>query len=340
MSMVLMEGFDLYGDVADLRRRHVDTSSGGGSFVTGRNGTGQALSMAGASNTLYLQIPDTALSEYVIGFAWRMNDNGGTGHTMIQFREDNTVHTYVRVEVGGALTAYRNSSINFLGTSPGVILPKNWYYIEMRILIHDSTGTLDIQVDGVNVLSLSAIDTRQGLNGVINNIAFFKDNSTDPQIDDLYLLDVTGLTLNDFLGDVTIETVLPDGDGATNDFTQLSGLTNWEMVDDGATPDDDTTYNSSATVDHIDLYTGAALTVAHDTVHCVSVLNHTRKEDAGFRTVRALCRNNVTTNEGAARAAGNEYRYQEGIFETDPDGGGAWTTADVDSSQFGVTIEA
>jgi hypothetical protein len=111
------------------------------------------------------------------------------------------------------------------------------------------------------------------------------------------------------------------------------------MVDDGDTPDDDSTFNSGAVLDDTELYTMADMTENFDTVHGIVVRNHYRSEEAGSRLVRAFIRSNVDQAEGDAFANATEYRYNDGVFEIDPQGSGAWTEARINALECGMTIE-
>jgi hypothetical protein len=285
------------------------------------------------------------LSTYVVGFAWYCADVGGTGHNLIDFMEGSTIHVGIVYFPGGTIGAYRQGSVsasNELGTSTvPVILTQNWHYIEVKLTVDNSAGAVQVRVDGVECINVSTVDTQNGGTGIVQSIRFNKDNATDPYLDDIYVCDTLGLNNNDFIGEIKVETVTPDGDGTTNNWSPDTGLTNYTQVDDGSTPDDDTTYVTTSTVNDSDLYTFAALTTSLlDTVHAVCVRNHVRKEDAGFRTVRCLAKSSLTTNEGDIKALGVDYRYVDHIFETDPNGGGAWSESSVNAAEFGITIEA
>lgn len=340
MTMLYMDGMDSYNDVTDLRRRtgydgNLSTS------VTGRNGTGKAIQMS--SSGRYRAYLPSAETRIITGFAWRSSDVGGTSKSLVDFRETSVIHVTVYFGSDGGIRVYRGSaSGTILGEAFGVLLIQNWHYIEVDCTINNTTGAIQVWVDGVSVINETSLDTRNGgTNGNITQLTYDQDNATDDQLDDLYILNTSGLTNNSALGDVTIETLLPTSDGSTTDFTPDSGLTNYTQIDDGATPDDDTTYITSSTLNHQDLHGYGNLTLANvDTVYAVSVLNHARKEDAGTREIRALARNGLTTGEAAAKTLGTEWRFAEGIFETNPDGGGAWTEATVNSAEFGITIES
>jgi hypothetical protein len=89
-----------------------------------------------------------------------------------------------------------------------------------------------------------------------------------------------------------------------------------------------------------DLYTMADLTQTFDTIDCVTVKPTYRIVVPGTREVRALIRSNASEAESAAFASGLTYRTMHGVFETNPDGGGAWDSTAVDALECGITIES
>jgi len=331
-----MEGFEGYGDVADVRRRHVLIQSGTPTLETGRYG-GKALQMS-TNNGMYLQgfgNPTT----FVIGVAIFMSGTSIATSDVIRTIDGVTDNLVLGVYAGGMLNISRANTL--LGVSSVGLRLNTWHYLELKGVIDDSVGTYEVRLDGVNILSDTGQDTDSTGNARINLIQIHRQSSGAELHDDLYLLDSAGLTNNDFLGDIQIQTINPDGDGNRNDFTRVGGgLNNFEAVDDGDSPDDDTTYNHSAVLDEDELYTHSALSGTFDTVYAVMVRNHVRKENAGDRSVRAITRSNVSEAESALDPLGVDYRYIDGLFETDPQGGGAWTETRVNAAEFGLTIEA
>jgi len=131
----------------------------------------------------------------------------------------------------------------------------------------------------------------------------------------------------------------PDGDGNRNDFTQLSGLTNYEMVDE-AEQDEETSYVSSATALDDDLYTFSNLVSNFTTVYGVQVKMLGRNEDAGRRDISALCRSSTSESNGDVTHFNQDrYRMVSGIFEQNPNGPANWSDTTIDAAEFGITLE-
>jgi hypothetical protein len=276
---------------------------------------------------------------YTIGFAVQPTGIPRAG-ALSRTYSAGTVQNDIRVTGAGEIAIYRGSS-TLLGTSSGAGLTQDiWSYIEVTINLHASTGTIDVWVNGVNVLSDTGLNT-QGGSAFIDLIAVRGDTVYRPVFDDVYVLDDSGTDNTSRLGEVYVETLVPDADGNVNAWTRVGGGTNnWEAVDDMAPPDDDTTYVHSATATDQDLFGMAALTSGVGTVFAVEASALVRKEDAGFREIRLQARSNVTEAEsGNISFSANEYRYINHIFENDPNGAIDWTEASVNAAEFGIVLE-
>ena len=228
-----------------------------------------------------------------------------------------------------------------IGRTTGVgIRGDRWYYIEYKVVLATgATGSWEVKVDGVTVGSGSGVATSNVNTTSCIQTLLGVGATNDNRVADYYVCDGAGASLNDFLGDVHIETVFPDGDGNRNNWTPLSGLTNYEMVDE-TEPDRDTSYVSTSTAGNDELYTFAALTVDADTVLACVPKALMVSEDGGYREARVLCRSSVSESTGATYAisSGNRYRHLWGVIEQNPNGPAAWTDTTVNAAEFGVEL--
>ena len=336
MALLWLDGFEQYENIADILDAYVSSVTASTTIETGRNtGAGNNKAMQLGFNTTNMQkrLGETT-STVVVGFAFQ-----GVGLTTLDIMRlyNSSTEMIVLRQSGGEIYIDRGST-NLGNTTGANILGGNWYYIELKVFIHDSTGTVQVWVDGVSRLSLTSQDTKNGTPNTITSL-WLGGYSGDHLYDDLYVLDDSGTDATDVLGDCRVETVFPDADGATNNFTAVgTGTTNADRVDDGSTPDDDTTYVHSSTATNKDLYGFAALAGDIDTVYAVGVALRVRKTEAGFRTIATVARSNVTEVDGSDHGLGVSWRYANEIYENDPDGGGAWDEAAVNAAQFGIKI--
>ena len=150
------------------------------------------------------------------------------------------------------------------------------------------------------------------------------------------MLDSLGTTNNDFLGDVTIETILPSADSSVA-WSRSGGSTNAENVDE-ALRDDDTTYVHSLTSTQKDLYDFANITLTdNDTVYGINVIAYARKEAAGLRQMTLETKSSTDEQSSPTITVGSDYNLNWEIFET-TDGTVDWTPTLVDAAQFGIKV--
>jgi hypothetical protein len=257
---------------------------------------------------------------------------------MMYFRNNLIDHLRLSLTAAGELRLDRGTTQIDVTSGLG-IAQGEWHYYEINATIHNSAGAYDVHVDGAQVFSDTGVDTQNGGAAQVDNFELAGDALLDPEFDDIYFLDDAGSDNTGLLGDCRVETVFPDALGNENDFTASPAVDQHLNVDDGVTPDDDTTYNHSATATDRELYGFAALAGSVGTIFGVDAKMLVRKEDAGFREVRVIARSNVTEVESVNLTLGIEYAYKNNIFENDPNGGTDWDEAAVNAAQFGLDLQ-
>lgn len=331
--LLFIDGFDHYTSTAQLWP-YIDRS---GISSGGRSG-----------NAMYVQFTDRevgrdipAVDSGVVGFAVKMDLLGNAqagGSCLVSLYSDATMMLELRVSNLGVLTVTR-ARTTVLATSTYRVPSAAWVYLEFKFVISDTVGSVEVRANGVQVISASGIDTRNGTPTTVNRLYCANGGETYSEIqaryDDMYMLDLSGSENNDFLGDVKVETLHPAAAGAHTDFTPSAG-SNYQNVDDAA-PDDDTTYNSSATAAAKDTFALGDL-VASGVVRGVQHDMRLRKDDAGGRTAHALLRS------GGADAAGSDvvvldtYQTVQALWEQNPATSAPWTIADVNALEAGYEL--
>lgn len=249
------------------------------------------------------------------------------------------VHLYFYINSSG-LIEVRNSSDTLLGTSSGhgMMLGNTWYYIEVKVYIHDSSGTVTVRLNEAEVLSLTGQDTCNGSNAQVGAVALCS-NGTTIYYDDFYMLDTSGTKNNNFLGDVRVDAVRPDGAGTHTDFTPSAG-SNYQNVDE-TYPDDDTTYNDGANVNDQDSYGLPALpSPAATTIFGVKDQITVRKTDAGAMECKLLTVQGGSDYLGDAINLSDTFTTHARIMEDNPDDSADWEDADISGGEIGVEITA
>ena len=250
-------------------------------------------------------------------------DGGLTSHISILHKSDDTLE----VKRGGPAGT-------LLGTSTAL----NWQvgvaqYLEIKVLIHDSAGTVDIHQGEISILSLTAQDTKEGgTNDWIDTVGV-KAGVTTWFMDDYYEANTIGTDLTDFAGEGHVETSLPDTEGALIQYTPSAGADNSDTIDEN--PPNDTDYNSNGTAAQIDRFNMGHLADAGVTIHGIQLGSWAQKSAAGARSFRHNLLSTASVATGGDHSLGSGFGWYLDVFENDPDGGAAWTGAKLDAAEMG-----
>jgi len=164
---------------------------------TGRTGPGG--SVASSASTLTLPFGAAESDTVTIGFAWRMGSL--MARPLISLRSDAgvTAHITVASTAAGTFEIRRGTLAGTLLATGGTYAINTWYYIEIQVKLHDTTGFAILRVDEVEVASVTNVDTKQlGTKTVFDSIVLTTSSTTVQVWDDLYV--VTGAD-GVFLGD-------------------------------------------------------------------------------------------------------------------------------------------
>lgn len=339
MALVFMDGFDA-GDFAQ-KYTTVNGNVSTRPVTDTRYGQGMGLQIGNIGNQQVIRKDFAPQSKVFLGFAWRSYQGVDNGN-WIWFYGDAGVtnHINIRVLGSGVINVYRGSTL-LGGTSAPVITFGSWQYIEVSVTIADTGGTVAIRVDGTVVYTFTGDTKNAGTASTIDRIDLYSVATTgtiasNPIYDDLYILNSSGTALNDFIGDVRIQTVVPNGPGSQTDLTPVGSSANWDNVDE--TPPNTNDYNYSSTVGARDLYALSDVAPGTTAVLAVQVNALITKTDSGARSAKVLLKSGGTVNASPASAVavgGSTLSYQYG---TNPATGAAWTVADIASLEAGVEV--
>lgn len=341
MSLLFFDGCGEYYASADLPRvwSTIDFGSGPALVVQPTGGRlGNANIFIGNTNQR-VGIGFAETQTVFVGWAFKIGTIPGGNTTLCNFwGPGGVIHGFLRLTATGSLEYVRLSTV-LANTAGGIILADTFHYIEVRVTISDTVGVVIIKVDNNEEDNQTGLDTKNaGTGDLCNGITF---QGTNHELDDVYILNDAGSApYNTFLSDVRIEAVLPDGDGFSSQFdtTFPASPTNHFSKVDEATPDDDTTYNETSTVNDIDLFDYAAMPTITGgaTVLGVKATCLINKQDAGDAPFRLVARPTSTTFNGGTQQPSVDYHYKFEIWEQNPQTAAAWTEAEVDAGEFGV----
>jgi hypothetical protein len=344
VTILFTEGFENYNAVEDMAGMWAET--GVNAFQQpGRDPSGSSIALSTTTNSIDRAIVNSVSG--VIGFAFKFTSTPVAEDYFLDLREASIgrhmsmwLTTSHQLQVRLGLTAP-----NILQTSSRTLAANVWHYLEVKWLIDDTTGSVEVFVNNKKGgwIDFSG-DTQQGGNAYLDSLMLRSGNNLSGQpfnFDDVYILDLLGgAPGNDRLGDSIVETLNPSGVGAEAQWLPSAG-SNFQNVDE-ATPDGDTTFNSSAVVDDDDRFAMDNLVNVPSTVFAVQVQGAFRLENSGNRDVRLKVTDGVTEGQSDDKQPSFDPAYvmQSFMFEDHPTGAAPWSTAEVNAMEAGYRIQA
>jgi len=331
MGLLFIDGFDHYG--TDPTKKW--ESANGSSLITqnGRFGT-YCFGNSRGDQWLTKTITPNSVTVYV-GFALSITSNPSEERPIISFYDGGTKQCYMNTDVSG-IFIFRNGNNSEITrhTSPWPITG-GYHYLELKITVNNTTGTIDMRWDGVSVLSASSKDTQYSANAYINQVGIGGTGGGygmggNHYFDDFWIAD------DAFQGDCRVETKFPAGDGNYEQWSKSAGSHNYENIDE--TPPVTTDYVYGNTANLIDTYTKAALATTAGTIKGVAANIYCQKSNAGTKQIAGIARLSATDLAGSGIAVPSSWGYLQ-QFLSKP-GGGSWAVADVNSAELGIKLIA
>ena len=244
MTRLFTTGIEM-GDLLDF----TTISSGSVSSSEHRSGN-YCLSLTGSA---YVTKTFAAASEVFIRFALKRSSWTDTGSSHIVLRSGTSVQFQLKWSASSTVGVYVNTTLVANGSI--TLQPNTWYLFEIRYLEADSTGRIQVKIDGVMDIDYGPADTKPSTLTTVDNL--YLGGPVGPAYyDDIAINDTNGSVDNSWCGDGHVLAYVPNGNG---DVSQLTGsdnnsTDNYALVDEiptGSSPDD---YVQDTSVDQYDLY--------------------------------------------------------------------------------------
>jgi len=344
MALLFLDGFDYYNS-ADFGKKWDNVGSTSIIDATnGRRGTQGFFSQAASTSWLEKNITSAT---YIIGFSIKQIAAGLSGNYFLcRIYDGATLQCSLRMTntgvidvVRGTLTALTNGSYSSISN------PSAEHYIEWKVTIGNSIAadSCVVKVDGVEVINVAAgQDTQASGNaqGTILRFGSSAANSTTRVFDDLYICDDSGSTNNNFLGDVRVDVIYPDGDGTYTEGDPSAGSSNWAMVDETLLSETDYVSLDNGSPGEKDSYAfGSLPALGGNLVLGVQVNAAAATSDSGSnRDARVFTISSAATSAGASKTVGVTSTSIRSVFETDPNTSAQWSQSGVNAAEFGVEV--
>lgn len=330
MSLLYIDGFEHRSTLG----RYLIASSLGFNAAT-RFGVGWALKLTGG--TLKLAFPASA--QVFTGMAVQpgtandsffkaVGDSGATTHLTVRTNGVAGIEVRLGTELG---TVIASSAANVL--PPGV-----WSYLEVWATIADAGGRVIVRVNGVTVVDFTG-DTKNGGTATTIDSVILGTTNTTASFDDWYICNSLGAApYNTFLGDVTVHSLVPNGNGASSALVGSDGnsIDNYLLVDEQ--PIDPIDYNGSAVIGAKDTYALTDLPANVASVLAVQNSWYALKSDSGAGSARSVVRSGAVDYAGPTVALPTSVGFQQDLRTVDPATAAAWTVANVNALQAGMEV--
>lgn len=328
MALRFIDGFDHYS--TGYISKKYDNYSGVAISSSGRHGN----CLTHAGSTSYVRKNLDNQQTLICGAAFKYTQLGAGSATFCFYGSTN-FQVVFKLNATGNIEAYRGPSTTLLGTSSAIVPANEWVYLEFKVKVDNTAGTIDVRMNNVNILSLSGIDTQYTAVAYSNRIYLY-GYTTGCSYDDYYICDGTGTRNNDFLGDCKVECLFPDANGSINEWTPSAGE-NYACVDEQSEPDL-TDYVSTTIEGLADLYSVSALEETVGFIYGLQPLVYARTNDAINVHDIAI---EIRTYDAYFISADHELDttsvYYGEVQETNPSTGELWTIDEISSAEFGFS---
>lgn len=284
----------------------------------------------------------TASSKVIVGYG--VYCNSGNSNALLFYGDSGaTTHITVMRNTTGRIEIRRGTTAGtLLATGTTVIPLTQWFYMEASVTISDTVGEVHVRLNGAGSDEVSYTgDTKNGgTNTTIDRVAYSTvTGAANVWITDFYICDDTGSAPNNtFLGDVTVRTLSPNGNGNSSQLLGSDGNStdNYLLVDEK--PFSSTDYTGSATTGQKDTYALSDLPASVTTVYGVNVNANMLKSDAGAASARMVIRTGSTDYGGSTRALSTGALTYHEFYEQNPNTSTFWTPANVDGLEAGMEV--
>lgn len=301
-------------------------------------GIGLALQWTGSfgSQNTYLQQGTNSSVSPVLSLSNTPSAGGNPISTPIMFRSGSLTQIALVMNRNGTFSIARGSGLdefgNFelvdaiLGTSSLAFLTDTYYYVEMKVKISTTVGTVEVRVNGDVWLSLTGVNTQPATTPaytdeiVLGCLRLSVLTEFDMEIDDYVIWNTdAGDTVNttvDFLGDVEL-TYLPPTEDVLRGWTPLTGTDHFAMVDE-IPPDGDASYNYTSTISAIDTFLCDTATLSSVDILALTVVYDRRRTTGGNTSTCPVWRVAGTNYLRDAQGDPTTYAFWQGTWTKNP----------------------
>lgn len=332
MALLFIDGFDA-GDML------VKWSSVSSSIITSSTttpyGVGRSMELSSSAD-IYRALSPSA--QVTVGLAYQpVVSASGIG---VYFHADGGTISHVNVvrnNTTGLLELRRGPTVVATGTT--VLSAGTWYYIELQATIADSGGTAKVRLNGASTNEIDFTgDTKNAGTSTLIDTVRIENRSGNNRIDNLYVLNAIGPVNTTFLGAMRVHTLVPNGNGASSQYTGSDGnqIDNYQLVNES--PYSTADHVASSTIGQRDTYALDDLPSGYHQIAGLQGNTVCQKNTAGAVGLKAVLRSNSTLYYGASHSLSTNAQTYSDMFENSPVTSLSWTSAEVNNLEGGMEV--
>lgn len=334
--MLNADDFGGYGTNANLV-----LSWGANWTLVGTDPWGGPQARVGASTPIKFTTGFVAGDTFIYAFRCKMNNWAAANSRWISICDINSVeHIRLRLAGDDTLEATRNGTAivpgagNVKGTK--VFQDGATYWFSLKGKIHDTTGFLELKVDGITDISFTGADTKNAGTSDIP-AGFLCDGNSDIHLSSWIVANTTaGDGIVDHIPPCRAERLIPNANGDLSGYVALGGGTLASELDDPATHDGDATRVSAAAPASFLVNMASIVGAPSAIIAAYAEIVH-EKDDAGACTARIDVKAAGVTQNGPTLApTGGNYTTDK-LMLGDTPASIPWSVADINGVQVGAT---
>jgi len=349
MALLWVDGFEKYGPSgAAINPTDIITWKYLGHFderidiITGS--TGNAIRLDNTSIFMVTPVLDVTGNVLVCGFAFKFENTITDGQWIVDFRQANMQGQVISYNMLGLQVDTVNSANevslvlggSVIDTSSGTDLQVDtWYYLEFKVMAHNTSGTAEVYLDGSKIIDYSGDTQYIGAFDQYCRVLWRDNNLNYLCLDDLYICDGSGNTNNDILGSCNVYSLSPSADVSGN-WTPSTGNDFYAVMDEDTLSSDyisETTSGNQVLVDLSNLPSGG-------TIAGIMISAETQVSGNLNKYAKLLTQNgsvgSVQTERGLLPGGTNPLCTTHSMdYDSD---GNSWTSDTVNSLRIGVEL--
>ncbi len=343
MALLWVDGFDNYGTTTGsapsptgiIGRNYqlIQGTEASTAIRTGRTGL-YALDL-GVWNANIRKSTTTTNSTFIVGMAFKIATSFDNAQPFLLLNDEGTLGLGLYINSSG--TIYLRAGSTTVETSTYTLTAGQWAYLEIKVVCSSATNyTYEVRIGQTTIMSGS--DTHKGgSHSYLNGITLYGYSwHYGMTIDDLYICDGSGSNNNDFLGNIVVQLVYPNGDASPNEFTTSSGSTHYTLVSESVS--DTTSYLEDSVSGHVELFNFEDV-ISIGAIKGVMIFVESGETDTTPYNYKVRCVSNSTTLDGATQLCGTStYTTRYEIYETDPATSALWTDSGFNAAKFGFVL--